>query len=195
MNPQKGLLTVASIKALIALSSSFYASYSVKCLVEQSFFWPIKAIVAALRIRFGHIFHHEFSTLMPTQRFYLGGSQSLRGYYADLAPPLGSYESYEQGVPKRVIVPRGAKSMININMELRIPLPRKIGVVLFQDLGTLADDVRAHFNTDKLLATTGFGLRYQTPLGPLRFDIGWKWFEDTFSHKSFGWYLAIGNAF
>ena len=133
---------------------------------------------------------------MPTQRFYLGGVQSLRGYDADLAPPLGMYQKKQcDGPPKTMLVPRGAQSMVNVNAELRMPLPHRFGLVLFQDFGSLADDIRAHFKSTKLLATTGFGLRYQTPIGPLRFDIGWKWVKDTFSHRQFGWYLTIGNAF
>lgn len=192
MNPRKGSMTIASFKGMVPLSYAKKPSYFVKLLVEQSFFWPIKAVVGALRIRFGHIFHKDFSCVMPTQRFYLGGSQSLRGYDRDMAPPLGVYidEQHKKGV-----VPRGSKSMINVNAELRIPLPSKWGLVLFQDFGTLADDMRAHLNVDNMLAATGFGVRYQTPVGPLRFDIGWKWFCKPEYEKSYGWYLAIGNAF
>ncbi len=192
MNPRKGSMTIASLKGMVPLSYEKKPSYFVKLLVEQSFFWPIKKVVGALRIRFGHIFHKDFSRVMPTQRFYLGGSQSLRGYDRDMAPPLGVYVDSEH---KKGVVPRGSKSMININAELRIPLPKKWGLVIFQDLGTLADDFRAHLNVHNMLAATGLGVRYQTPVGPLRFDIGWKWFCKPEYEKSYGWYLAIGNAF
>lgn len=190
--PSKGVLTVASIKSMIPISYSKNPSYFVKFLVEQSFFWPFKNVVGALRVRFGHIFHKDFSRVMPSQRFYLGGAESLRGYDRDMAPPLGIYKDEKNNIHE---VPRGSKSMVNINMELRFNIFKKWGAVIFHDFGTLGDDLRAHVTKKNMLMTTGLGARYQTPIGPVRFDIGWKWFREQFSKKSFGWYLTVGNAF
>jgi len=45
---------------------------------------------------------------------------------------------------------------------------------VFQDLGALIQDSITD-SMDNILAGSGFGIRYQTPIGPLRFDIAWKW--------------------
>ena len=50
--------------------------------------------------------------------------------------------------------------------------------------------------SDNFLGGSGFGLRYDTPIGPLRFDVGFKWNR---IYKDFEtrcvWYLTIGHAF
>jgi len=149
-------------------------------------------VVAALRFRCGHIFYREFSAIMPSERFYLGGSHSLRGYDADLAPPLGIFIDDEH---KEHVVPRGGRSMVNGNIELRIPVLKQVGAVLFQDLGALSGTMFANFKPQDILASTGFGVRIFTPLGPLRFDIGWKWRKQIPSERSFAWFLTFGQAF
>jgi outer membrane translocation and assembly module TamA len=163
-----------------------------KALLEQSLFIPIRSVVIALRFRCGHIFYKEFSGIMPSERFYLGGSHSLRGYEADLAPPLGIFTD-DDG--KRHVVPRGGKTMMNTNLELRFALYKKIGAVIFQDLGALSGTMFADFKQEDILAATGFGVRIFTPLGPLRFDIGWKWRKQEQIERSFAWFLTFGQAF
>lgn len=192
ISPSRGGLTVASVKSMIPLSDHQRPSYFIKLLIEQSLFWPFKKVIAALRVRFGHIFHKDFSRVMPMQRFYLGGSESLRGYERDMAPPLGVYTDDKN---HKNIVPKGSKSMININSELRFPLFKKWGAIVFHDAGALANDFSRQTVRNNILMTTGIGVRYQTPIGPLRFDIGWKWYRRYKSEKSFGWYLTVGNAF
>src|SRR5437763_1102724 len=89
--------------------------YFVRLMAEQTFYVPIKTLVVALRCRFGHIFHKDFASIMPTERFYLGGANSIRSYETDLCPPLGVVDDHSE---KR-LVPQGGKSMININVEGR----------------------------------------------------------------------------
>ena len=193
LNPTTGTFTIISLKGMFPLKGEHIDSYFVKLLVEQSLFIPLRSLVFALRFRFGHIFHKKLCSIMPTERFYLGGSHSLRGYETDFAPPLGVFVD-EDGSER--VVPRGGKSMLNINVELRFPLFRKkVGGVIFQDMGLLSSDNFADFNVDSVLAATGFGIRFYTPLGPLRFDIGWKWHRRKSIERSFAWFLSFGHAF
>lgn len=190
--PHKGSLTLFSAKGMFPLKHSELEAYFVKVLFEQSFYFPIEPVVIALRLRFGHIFHQDFSAIMPSERFYLGGSQSIRSYNADLCPPLGVFYDNKG---KEMIVPRGGKTMINGNAEVRIPLHVSLEGVLFQDLGMLSSDNFATFTTKDVLSGTGFGIRIKTPIGPLRFDFGFKWRKDVPTQPAWAWTFMFGNAF
>jgi outer membrane protein insertion porin family len=192
LNPTRGGVGLFSLKMMVPLLKKYKHSFFLKVLFEQSFFVPLQSVVAAVRFRCGHIFYREFSGIMPSERFYLGGSHSLRGYEADLAPPLGVFVDDEG---KERVVPRGGRTMVNANVELRFPVWRKIGGVIFQDLGALSGKMFADFRTQDLLAASGFGLRIFTPLGPLRFDIGWRWHKQLPIERSFAWFLTFGQAF
>ncbi len=192
LNPTRGGVGLFSLKMMIPLLKKYKDSFFLKVLFEQSVFFPLRPVVGALRFRCGHIFYREFSGIMPSERFYLGGSHSLRGYEADLAPPLGVFVD-DDG--KHRIVPRGGRTMVNANLELRFPVWRKIGGVIFQDLGVLSGTMFADFKPQDLLAASGFGLRIFTPLGPLRFDIGWRWRKQLAIERSFAWFLTFGQAF
>lgn len=190
VNPTQGSLTAISCKAMVPTNKK--VPYFVKIVCEQSVFFPIMPFVLGFRIRFGHIFNQEFSTIMPPERFYLGGQNSIRSYEANQGPPLGLYFS-KKGKPK--LVPQGGKSMINGNVECRFPLLWSLGGVLFQDVGMLVEKSLTQVFEGHVLVATGFGLRYYTPVGPLRFDIGWKWKKCVPEESSFAWFLTLGHPF
>jgi outer membrane protein assembly factor BamA len=190
--PTRGGASLFSLKGMIPLLRKYKDSFFFKVLFEQSLFVPIKSVVIALRFRCGHIFYREFSAIMPSERFYLGGSHSLRGYEADLAPPLGIFIDDEG---EQHLVPRGGRTMVNVNGELRFPIYKKVGGVIFQDVGALSGTMFADFKTQDILAATGFGIRFFTPIGPLRFDIGWRWRKQIPIERSFAWFLTFGQAF
>lgn len=192
LNPTKGLFIAGSIKGMFPLTSS---SYFVKMLIEQGMFFPLikdTKIIFGARVRFGHIFKETFSKIMPPERFYLGGANSLRGYLPDACPPLGTIIEAD-GKTQRVA--QGGKSMVNMNFEVRIPLFQKFDTVVFQDFGVLVEDISHVSYGNNNLAATGFGLRYQTSLGPIRFDIGWKWQKPFPEDTAYAWFLTFGHAF
>jgi outer membrane protein assembly factor BamA len=191
LNPTEGFFGLATIKGMFPFKES---SFLVKFLAEQGTFIPLDPAVLAIRFRAGHIFRREFSAVMPPERFYLGGPYSLRGYLQDYCPPLGEYID-SNGLVN--YVPQGGKTMLNANFELRIPVNKQVvWGALFQDFGILIEDVITQgIGSSKPLAATGFGLRYMTPIGPLRFDIGWKWYKDRSEDPSYAWFLTFGNAF
>jgi len=192
IDPHQGYFLVCSLRGVVPIGSRPRLSSFVRLLAEQACFIPIKWVTLAFRMRFGHIFHRRFNKIFPMDRFYLGGGHSLRGYEPDLAPPLGLFID-DCGVEH--VVPRGGKSMLNVNVEARIPLNERVGGVLFQDAGFLSDDKLADFTVDKLLLSSGVGLRYKTPIGPLRFDIGWRWKRSHAGERSYAWVLNFGQAF
>lgn len=129
---------------------------------------------------------------MPSERFYLGGGYSLRGYEADMAPPLGCLTNFCSETSCAAI---GGKTMINVSVELRFDIYKNLGGVIFTDCGGLAQDcVKASYD-ENFVGATGFGFRYKTPVGPIRLDIGWKWKKHVCEKQSFAWFLTLGHAF
>jgi len=192
LNPIRGSLTLLSCKGMLPLTERADHAAFFKLLVEQSFFYPFMPLVLACRLRFGHIFYQIFNNINPIERFYLGGANSLRSYETDVASPLGCFCDMKG---KSWWAPIGGKTMVNANFEIRLPIYGDIGVVIFQDLGALSHTGIKGFGKKGFLAGTGFGLRYNTPIGPLRFDIGWKWSVCKPFDRSYAWFLTFGNAF
>jgi outer membrane protein assembly factor BamA len=189
-NPSRGFFSTFSFKAMAppGLSNGWF----VKALLEQSLFYPLYySVIGAVRWRVGHIFNAKFSTILPTERFYLGGANSLRGYETNMVPPLNDVIC--EG--KSIWVPIGGKSMANINAELRFPLYKELSGVAFTDMGILTQDRFADIAANKWLGASGFGLRLASPIGPIRFDIGWKWKKRDPQDKSLAFFFTLGHAF
>lgn len=194
LNPRQGSLTALSCKGMFPWQN--IAVHFFKFYAEQSFFIPIKArATCGIRLRGGHIFNQKFENIMPPERFFLGGQNSLRSYQIDKAPPRGLYID-KHG--KEQTLQQGGKSLLNLNAEFRFPLYGNLWMALFQDAGALFqsnEEIKEVINGGKILAASGFGFRYQTPIGPLRFDIGFKWKKQDPDESICAWFLTFGNAF
>lgn len=188
----KGTQSFFSFKLLLPERTG---NLNARVMTEQSLFYPVyKNVVTALRLRAGHMFRRSFEFIMPLERFYLGGPNSVRGYEKEALPPLGESTIIKEGKEHKEFTIQGGSSMINANVELRFALPKHCGLVLFQDIGALSQSGFLGFK-DTWYPTSGFGLRYKTPIGALRFDIGWKWKKRIDNDSGFAWYLTLGEAF
>lgn len=79
------------------------------------------------------------------------------------------------------------------NLEFRIKLTDSLGLVLFGDGGNVWP-LLSQYSLDNIDYTTGGGLRYATPVGPLRLDYGYK--LNRKQDESPGrFYFSIGQAF
>lgn len=191
LQPTRGSLTMLSAKVMVPLTPDSGRQWFAKFVIDESFFIPMLPCVFAGRVRLGHIFNAGLCAIMPTERFYLGGANSVRGYASDLCPPLGTFCDTSGCVHK---VARGGCSMLTLNGEVRFPLYKQLSGAVFQDMGVLWANVPdACYGLP--VAATGFGLRYATPIGPLRFDIGWKWRRDYPDACRYAWFLTFGHAF
>ena len=207
LNPKKGLMSFASLKLM---APEKIGICSAKLQVEQSAFYPIyKDFVLGTRVRFGHVFRRKFEDIMPIERFYLGGPYSVRGYEIDSLPPLGITDTYPDGRVERYTAYQiknppppgvtreytiqGGSSMANVNLELRVPIFNNFYGVVFQDLGALSQTGLGGFKM--WFPTSGVGVRYKTPIGSVRFDIGWKWEKRMPGDSSYGWHLVFGESF
>lgn len=193
LNPTSGSFTLISCKGMVPLCDTGRANpYLFKCLIEESIYVPVHKVVFAIRLRAGYILGPKLSDIMINERFYLGGAHSLRSYYTDGTPPLGSFVD-DKGC--KHYVPQGGKGMLNASFEARVPLYAGLKGVVFQDFGALTHNNFGDIQPRKILAGTGFGLLYNTPIGPLRFDIGWKWACPHPLKQSYAWFLSLGQLF
>jgi outer membrane protein assembly complex protein YaeT len=100
-----------------------------------------------------------------SERFYAGGDTTVRGFTLDL---LGTPDTIDQDG-----FPRGGHAMIVLNAEARIPVRGGLGAVAFVDGGNVFGLVE-EMDLTKLRGAIGFGLRYRSPVGPIRVDLGFK---------------------
>jgi outer membrane protein insertion porin family len=127
--------------------------------------------------------------LPANERFFAGGSTTVRGYAVDTV-----------GVPATITstgVPTGGDATIVLNAELRAPLLGPVGGVLFVDGGNVYPRTGDLDITD-LRGSAGTGLRVRSPIGPIRFDIGFKLDRRVIGGKlesGYAIHISIGQAF
>ena len=86
--------------------------------------------------------------------------------------------------------------MLILNAEARIPVPIKkgLGVVAFYDGGNVFPTVGFHQFTSLYANNVGAGLRYATPVGPIRIDFGQN-LNPVHGVSAFQYFISIGQAF
>jgi len=187
--------TTGSAHALILKWASRFMGSTVDFLkfnAQTSWYFPLyKGVVFGFSARGGVEGWFSKELEVPiSERFFLGGASSLRGYKVDKVAPRGV-----DGTPA------GGDTMVLFNAETRVPLPYGFGLVGFLDAGNvwlMNKHVSAarvqQLGTNGLRYGTGFGLRYDTPVGPLRLDYGFK--LDRLPDESAGeLHFTLGNAF
>ena len=105
-----------------------------------------------------------------SERFFAGGDTSVRGFAFDR---LGRPFDEEGGTIDRSGFPVGGHAMMVLNSELRFRLTPAIGLVAFLDAGNVYRRVR-HLDPRQLRGGAGFGVRYASPIGPIRVELGFK---------------------
>ena len=103
--------------------------------------------------------------LPASERFFAGGDTTVRGFALD---SLGTAETLTPNG-----FPRGGNGLVLLNAELRVPVWRNLGAATFVDVGNVFERA-THIDVSELRTTAGFGIRYRSPIGPLRFDVGFK---------------------
>jgi outer membrane translocation and assembly module TamA len=99
-----------------------------------------------------------------SEQFFLGGSKSVRGYGFE---KLGVVDKND------VILDVSGLSSIVGNVELRFPIYKEFGGVVFLDAGALYQN-SFKIDVGSLRYTSGVGLRYNTIIGPIQFDYGYQ---------------------
>jgi outer membrane protein assembly complex protein YaeT len=101
--------------------------------------------------------------LPASERFFAGGSTTLRGFALD---SVGTPQTFgPRGFPV------GGNAMLLLNGELRVPIWGRLGGQAFVDGGNVYRRVE-EFSLADLRGSVGFGLRFRSPIGPVRLDMG-----------------------
>jgi outer membrane protein assembly factor BamA len=125
-----------------------------------------------------------------SERFFAGGDSTVRGFVLDR---LGTEETLN-----REGFPAGGSGLVVANLELRTSYWKGLGAVSFIDVGNVfarAGDI----SLSELRPAAGFGLRYRSPLGPLRFDLGFnldrRMLPSGSRERGTVFHLSLGQAF
>jgi outer membrane protein insertion porin family len=152
------------------------------------FFTPLARTTLAFSSRGGIAYNFgETPTVPISERFLMGGRSTVRGYSENSLGTPG------QTLDSQTLAPLGGESMLLLNLELRYNLLNSLGLVLFFDSGNVWESYHSGWSSP-LKSSIGPGIRYNTPVGPLRFDIGFKLNKEEGENSS-EYHFTIGHAF
>ena len=155
-------------------------------------------IVWANSIRIGLAQPFAASYVPLSEEFFTGGGNSLRGFPLDGAGPQRQVLIVGNGCNPNcsIQVPSGGNELLLLNSEARIPLPLKkgLGLAVFYDGGNVFPRVGFHDFASLYTNSVGLGLRYSTPVGPIRLDVGHN-LNPTPGITSTQYFISIGQAF
>ncbi|MCX5717983.1 MAG: outer membrane protein assembly factor BamA [Nitrospirae bacterium] len=181
-DPRKGVLAGISVKT----ASGYLLSETdfVKTIVNGSVYQELsKYFVVAVSLKSGMAYGFNDTTDLPlVERFFLGGRTTVRGYEQDTLGPKGANGS-----------PTGGNAYVLTNLELRTYIGKSFGFVTFFDGGNVwrkPGDIKF----SEMKYTAGAGIRYNTPVGPLRIDYGHKLNREK-GESSGEVHFSIGHAF
>lgn len=125
------------------------------------------------------------SAVPIVERFFAGGRSTHRAYDRDAL-----------GIPGRTLqdgTPVGGNGLVLFNLDWRFPIAGALGGVVFADSGNVWRDWR-DLDAGDLEAGVGVGVRYLSPIGPLRAEIGWKLDRER-GESPYEIHLSFGNPF
>jgi len=124
--------------------------------------------------------------LPPDERFYAGGSGTVRGYRYQAVGPQFQSNGVATGIPE------GGTTIQVLDLELRQRVGTNFGFVIFADGGGVSQSARPFSGVFRL--GVGTGVRYYTSIGPIRFDIALPTNRRP-NDDRFEIYIGLGQAF
>jgi outer membrane protein insertion porin family len=130
--------------------------------------------------------------LPQSERFYAGGDTTIRGFALDRVGtrhvPGQPGDTLDQD-----LFPKGGNGVVIFNAELRAPITGGLGLVGFVDTGNVFARV-SEIDLTQLRTAVGSGVRYKSPFGPIRFDLGFKVNRQPGEGLT-AWFVSFGQAF
>ncbi len=169
LDPSTGMINSFSIEYAGLGGDNKYARF----ITDHTYFHPLyKKLIASTKLTLGYI--GEVGQPVPIdEKFYLGGIYSLRGFKArTVAPTKIQITKDINGNQANDQIYLGGNTEVFGNVELTFPLLSEAGLkgVMFFDYGNSFNDKSALFDT--MLTSYGLGIRWASPIGPLRLEYG-----------------------
>jgi outer membrane protein insertion porin family len=125
------------------------------------------------------------------QRLFAGGANSVRGYERRQLGPKDDPKSFGQD---RDPEPIGGRALLEASVEMRFPLRGSLSGAVFVDAGNVWSDPDQMSLSD-LKYAPGAGVRYRTPVGPIRLDVARRTSTDEGFLPKWVFHISIGSAF
>ena len=186
-NPSKG--SRLEFEARFSTEHLFSDVSFVELGIQHSIFIPLSSYVLSNNFQFRILEPFSDTEVIPiSNRIFLGGRNSLRGYSPGEIGPRGELLN----------IAGGDRAVVN-NTELSIPIKDKLYGIVFLDVGQAVLDNVGSFSGNPnefsdLRFSPGFGIRYQTPIGPLSAEYGFAT-EREFGERFGRFFVGIGGAF
>ncbi len=181
LNPTSGYYLDASAKPYLGLSGS---QSGARLTGDARYYFPVvedKSQVLAARLQFGSVVGSDLDETLPEYLFTSGGGGTVRGQpYQSLSIDLGNGDK------------AGGRSFVGLSTEYRTNLSGNFAAVAFYDAGYIGEN-SFYDGSGNWHSGAGLGVRYNTGIGPIRFDVAAPVSGDTGDGIQF--YIGIGQAF
>jgi outer membrane protein insertion porin family len=167
---------------------------------QYAFYKPFHSLVFANSVRLGLVKSFAGSFVPTSQLYFSGGGNSLRGFPIDEAGPqrivpFCNVFAQQTGCVN-VTVPVGGRELFVLNSEARFPthISKALGGVIFYDGGNVYSAINLQNFASNYTNTVGVGLRYSTPIGPVRVDVG-RNLNPVPGISAIQYFITLGQAF
>ncbi|MGA9393290.1 MAG: POTRA domain-containing protein [Candidatus Sulfotelmatobacter sp.] len=198
LDAHRGIFSTVNL-AITPQSLGSSASFA-KFFGQYAFYKPFHSIVFANSLRLGLAKAFDGSFVPTSQLYFSGGGTSLRSFPIDEAGPqrlvpFCNVLKNQTGCVN-VTVPLGGRQLFIANSEVRFPLRvmKNLGGVVFYDGGNVYSAINFNNFASNYTNTVGIGLRYATPVGPIRIDLGHN-LNPVPGINPTQYYITLGQAF
>ena len=131
--------------------------------------------------------------LDASSRFYAGGDTTIRGFALDQVGVRHDPPQKADTIDPTTGFPLGGNAVVILNAELRVPVRGGLQAAGFVDTGNVFQRVTT-MDLTELRTAVGFGVRYKSPIGPIRVDLGFK-VDRRPDEPLREWFITFGQAF
>ncbi|HXE57106.1 MAG TPA: BamA/TamA family outer membrane protein [Gemmatimonadales bacterium] len=197
LNPTRGQVASVEVTHSSRLIGSSSTQQFNRVVADAAWYRQLgRDVVLSYHVRGGIVFSPrltltgDLATFVPPEhRFYGGGPTDVRGYERNELGPVVYVFTPDSAAPDSFLVegryergrvrfsPTGGNTQVTGNVELRVPAPifrERLRLALFVDAGSVWQRGEGSGSPFQLRFTPGAGLRFTTPLGPVRFDVAYN---------------------
>ncbi|NNL87752.1 MAG: BamA/TamA family outer membrane protein [Marinicaulis sp.] len=179
LDPAKGFRVNLVVTPYTGSETFQQAEFSAR---SRIFFGDDDRFTLAGRVGMGATFSASLAELPSNKRYFAGGGGSIRGFGFQEAGPLDADAN-----------PIGGRSYVEGAAEIRARVMKSLQVAAFIDAGNVGAASLPDFDEDLFIGVGG-GIRYLTPIGPIRADVAFP-LEKRESDSAFQVYISIGQPF